>query len=318
MNNIEVDFTYPNDSIDIDPITTDDYDFNIFAVKGDKGDKGQDGADGKDGKDGQDGTNGQDGKGITSVSKTSTSGLVDTYTITYTDNTTSTFEVTNGANGQNGQDGTNGQNGADGRDGAIQYTAGNNITIENNVISAIGGASNVYNLGRTSDYTEENRLDLTGKKEGLYIIDWVSSPLYYQVSYNNTTYTGTLARPATSINDNIFSNLVFLELANKIESSDTIYANMPKTFFALKTLNYNLSNRNITFYNVTYTATSTGITNSTSFEDFTVVTLTGAQQITGIKTFNNLPQSSKVPTSNNQLVNKKYVDDAIATAIANL
>lgn len=40
---------------------------------------------------------GEDGRGIISVTKTATSGLVDTYTITYTDNTTSTFQVTNGA-----------------------------------------------------------------------------------------------------------------------------------------------------------------------------------------------------------------------------
>lgn len=39
-------------------------------------------------------------KGIASIAKTSTSGLVDTYTITYSDGTTSTFTVTNGAAGQ--------------------------------------------------------------------------------------------------------------------------------------------------------------------------------------------------------------------------
>lgn len=57
-------------------------------------------------------------KGIVSIAKTSTSGNVDTYTITYTDGTTSTFLVTNG------------------RDGAIQYTAGNGISIEDDIISA--------------------------------------------------------------------------------------------------------------------------------------------------------------------------------------
>lgn len=36
------------------------------------------------------------GKGIVSIAKTATTGTVDTYTITYNDNTTSTFEVTNG------------------------------------------------------------------------------------------------------------------------------------------------------------------------------------------------------------------------------
>ena len=41
-------------------------------------------------------------KGISSIAKTGTSGLVDTYTITYTDGTTSTFTVTNGSDGSPG------------------------------------------------------------------------------------------------------------------------------------------------------------------------------------------------------------------------
>lgn len=49
-----------------------------------------------------DGEKGDAGKGISSISKTGTSGLVDTYTITYTDGTTSTFTVTNGAKGETG------------------------------------------------------------------------------------------------------------------------------------------------------------------------------------------------------------------------
>lgn len=39
------------------------------------------------------------GRGIISIEKTATEELVDTYTITYTDNTTSTFTVTNGFDG---------------------------------------------------------------------------------------------------------------------------------------------------------------------------------------------------------------------------
>lgn len=45
----------------------------------------------------------ENGKGISSIAKTATSGLIDTYTITYTDNTTSTFTVTNGADGADGK-----------------------------------------------------------------------------------------------------------------------------------------------------------------------------------------------------------------------
>ena len=63
------------------------------AIIGEKGDKGD---------------TGDTGNGIQSVTKTSTSGLVDTYTILYTDGTTSTFAVTNGEDGTDGQDGQDG------------------------------------------------------------------------------------------------------------------------------------------------------------------------------------------------------------------
>lgn len=46
-------------------------------------------------------------RSIVDIKKTSTNGLVDTYTITYSDNTTSTFQVTNGKNGFNGKDAQN-------------------------------------------------------------------------------------------------------------------------------------------------------------------------------------------------------------------
>lgn len=64
------------------------------------------------GRDGAPGQDGEDGRGIVSILKTATQGNVDTYTITYTDNTTSTFDVTNGLDGQ---DGAAGQDGEDGR-----------------------------------------------------------------------------------------------------------------------------------------------------------------------------------------------------------
>ena len=53
----------------------------------------------KNGTNGQNGQNGADGVGIVSVVKTSSTGLIDVYTITYTNNTTSTFTVVNGKDG---------------------------------------------------------------------------------------------------------------------------------------------------------------------------------------------------------------------------
>lgn len=48
---------------------------------------------------------GEDGVGISSVNLTGSSGLVDTYQITFTDNSTTTFNVTNGAAGNPGKAG---------------------------------------------------------------------------------------------------------------------------------------------------------------------------------------------------------------------
>lgn len=53
---------------------------------------------GATGNTGATGSTGATGKGISSITKTNTVGQIDTYTITYTDSTTTTFDVVNGAN----------------------------------------------------------------------------------------------------------------------------------------------------------------------------------------------------------------------------
>ena len=69
------------------------------------------GANGKDGINGKDGVNGEDGISIVSIELTDTEGLEDTYTITYSNNSTSTFVVTNGADGAQGIQGEPGKDG---------------------------------------------------------------------------------------------------------------------------------------------------------------------------------------------------------------
>ena len=71
----------------------------VGTLKGDQGEQGE---------------TGETGVGIKSITKTSSINNVDTYTITFTDNSTKTFTVTNGTNGANGTNGLTpyiGQNG---------------------------------------------------------------------------------------------------------------------------------------------------------------------------------------------------------------
>lgn len=77
------------------------------------------------------GDKGKDGRGISKIEKTASSGLVDTYTATFSDGTRAgSFTVTNGAKGEKGEKGDKGDTGARGATGAplkissIQYQAG--------------------------------------------------------------------------------------------------------------------------------------------------------------------------------------------------
>ena len=71
---------------------------------------GIDGTNGKNGKDGQPGKDGSDGVGISKIEKISTVDLVDTYRITFTDNSTFDYEVKNGKDGQGGTGGSGEEN----------------------------------------------------------------------------------------------------------------------------------------------------------------------------------------------------------------
>ena len=77
------------------------------GTQGEKGDKGESGTDGKD------------GVSIVSVEKTDSKGLTDTYTITFSDGSKTTFTVTNG------KDGVDGSDGEDGTDGETPYIGEN-------------------------------------------------------------------------------------------------------------------------------------------------------------------------------------------------
>ena len=96
---------------------TDETTFDFIVTDGEQGIQGETGPRGETGPQGSQGVQGvkgDTGNGIVSITKTATAGLVDTYTILYTDGTSSTFNVTNGREA---------------------YTAGTGIDITNGVIS---------------------------------------------------------------------------------------------------------------------------------------------------------------------------------------
>lgn len=104
-----------------------------LASCGTQGPKGDQGIRGEPGK---------DGVSVKSITKTSSEGNVDTYTITYSDGSTSTFSVTNGLDGAPGIEGIQGQPGEDGHTPEIKIGSNGNWWIDgvDSGISAKGEA----------------------------------------------------------------------------------------------------------------------------------------------------------------------------------
>lgn len=71
----------------------------------------------ENGIDGNNGTNGIDGVGISKIEKIDIVGLKDTYRITFTDNTTYDYSITNGQKGEQGIQGLRGEKGEQGEQG---------------------------------------------------------------------------------------------------------------------------------------------------------------------------------------------------------
>lgn len=104
-----------------------------------------------------------DGRGIVSIIKTATVGNVDTYTITYTDETTSTFNVTNGIDGTDG------------------------VGIESIYLTGTSGLTDTYTIlytnGETTTFNVKN-----GK--GITKIEKISTNLLvdtYKITFNDGT-----------------------------------------------------------------------------------------------------------------------------------
>lgn len=189
---------------------------NLGNIKGPQGDPGQNG------------TNGTDGNGIVSITKTSTSGLVDTYTILYTDNTSTTFTVTNGAQGPAGQDGNDGNDGATGV--GIQSITGPTtvglvdtytITLTNNdtyTFTVTNGAQGVQGekgetgeTGPTGPALRSTEIPFT-----LYANNWTRNvDGTYTYIYSNAQITGNEfldVGPAMSITQNQLNEFLGLKL----------------------------------------------------------------------------------------------------------
>lgn len=171
----------------------------------------------------------------------------------------------------------------------------------------IGGGNKdaIISLGCTSQYnTSTNKLNITDYNPGIYslLVDELKQ-IHINIERNGITlpvvsfFTDDIGGNISYIKyiknpKDVAINEVFLEIYH-------FYSMAIGTAFGCKESYYYINNY------AGIQKSSEVITNSNGIQGLT----TGAQTISGVKTFNSLPESSVAPTTNNQLVNKKYVDD---------
>lgn len=173
-------------------------------------------------------------------------------------------------------------------------------------------SSSMY-LGNSNDTSFQNPIDITGLKKGVYIFNNESrSTLHISATIHGvkstTTFSSLLADRGFP-----FVGPIFLELYKDID--DNITPNSTLGCFSFSYYNHNdykinvgirMLNADSAYYIGTGSGSGYGVNLVLKDKNIT---------ITGTHTYNTLPQSSVVPSSNNQLVNKKYVDDSITSAI---
>ena len=219
-----------------------------------------------------------------------------------------------GERGEKGETGSQGIQGEPGRDGYVQYTAGGNITIENNVISANGIPTKTSDLENDSNFTSQevfyinnnsstNPFVFDGKKKGIYYINKAyhtnipTTRFYYKLNENITLYYHDYA-------------IEYIILNN-----DFNYDNLEKNV-DLGIVKYtNISDGN-SYYGNIYVNDTLKIAIRNEYYIGKKITDIN-QTIVGVKTFLSIPKQNNTtaPTQNTEFTNKKYVDDSIASAI---
>lgn len=160
------------------------------------------------------GVKGDAGRGIISINRTSgngTAGTVDTYTITYTDSTTSTFTVRNGANGSDGSDGSPGLD-------------GNGIsTIVKPLTTGVAGTTDTYTIvmtnGTSSTFDVYNGKDGTGASVTVdtEVVEGSTNPVSGGAVWNNME---TILNSAFSYTDHSLNQRIgnFENVATQMET----------------------------------------------------------------------------------------------------
>ena len=204
-------------------------------------------------------------------------------------NTGTEEDFINSLKGEKGDTGPTGANGKDGKSAYESWLEAGNTGTEEDFLNSLKGEKG--DSSSISEIIEDT--DMTIKDSGIYRV---------------------LASDQVNLRIGATSNII----AKNYQPGDYLFWNKEDSY--LITLNKTYSSA----YNMlcptigSYFVKKSGDNYQGYYRDVVInniSTINESQTISGTKTFSTLPESSVIPTTDNQLTNKKYVDDAITAAI---
>lgn len=201
---------------------------------------------------------GATGNGIANIAKTSTQGLVDTYTITMTDGTTYTFTVTNGQNGsgtgdmlQSDYDSDSTVKNGGGIKAWVQTwvqslgyitglawsaltgkpfsTIGNGLTVSNNALTAdIKTVTTEYNGSASATNTRFHTIRVNGSNVGTIDGSTYMEQTQTLSTSADTVYTFTNSAITANSAVDVYTNIYGINPSNEVVTSGQCVVTFPK------------------------------------------------------------------------------------------
>lgn len=199
----------------------------------------------------------------------------------------------------------------------LTITDDQHIVNKKYVDDAINNSSenNIHYLGEIGQYTIDNPLNLNLLNKGVYVLTNTSRVTQYYISKE---YNGNVTKTPITFSTNYWTGHTPIFLKMFTEINDELASDTTVCEFSVQEIYNNYAGGDARIIEIYAPVKLNAAVYWYGAAEIVPVTISNDQTVTGKKTFATLPETSVVPTSNNQMVNKKYVDDSIASAIGDI
>ena len=213
-----------------------------------------------------------------------------------------------------------------GYENPILYKASYQATLADNILSNLNRMPvDLFNFEIAHVFngtlTYRGCLDVQNSKSYTPTGDYNPATKKYVDDIVSTISTLSFQVVATLPTEDIKTNIIYL-VPSTTSSGQNIYDEyiyINSTWEKIGSTSVDLSNYLAKDNTAAYTPTGDYNPATKQYVDSSVTNqATTEETISGLKTFTTLPESSVVPTTNNQLVNKAYVDSTLSTTLGNI